>query len=89
MLFDNMEYMKRLYKLAAQLKGAPLKEFPKRTLREELGKAPGSELERTRPGVTKVLHATPAYIDSKDEFLEDVNRMVDEIRRMTEGDGRD
>jgi hypothetical protein len=86
---DNMVYMKRLYKLAAQLKGATLKGFQNRTLRDELGTARGSELEKARPGVTKVLHATPAYIDSKSEFLEDVSRMVDEIRRMTEGEGRD
>lgn len=87
-LAENDELTERIYQLTKQLKGAPLKDFEKRALRNECEKAQGTPIEQVKQAVTKVLHATPAYIDMKRKTLEDVNQMVEDIRKMTEDGGQ-
>lgn len=61
-----------------------MKEFEKRTLRDELGKAQGSALDKAKQAVTKVINATPDYIDMKSSILEDVSHLMEQIGQMAE-----
>jgi hypothetical protein len=73
---DLMDYMQRLTK---QLKGAPLKEFEKKQLRQGFEQATGSAFNRAKSAITEVLHSKPSYLYEKAEVLADVKRLINDL----------
>ena len=77
-LFENM------YRLTMQLKGAPLKEFERQAIVDAFNQADGSPFQRAITAVAKVLHGTQSYIFEKGKILDDVDKMIKEVKRTAD-----
>ena len=73
--------MEAMVRLTKQLKGAPLKDFEKIQLKEAFDTNTGDPFDRAWTAVSDVLHTYPEYIQEKQEVLEDVQNLVEEMKQ--------
>jgi len=75
-------------KLTEHLKGAPLREDEEKKIVEEFNRASGSPYDKAISAMTEVLHCKPSLIFEKSEALENVNKMLSDIKAEAEAIAR-
>lgn len=74
-LFESM------YRVTVPLKGGPLKPFEKDALINEFYKANGTNFEKAKTAIARVLHTDTSYIYEKTRIYKDMAKLLDDIKR--------